>query len=1665
MRPLLAALFFFSACGVRAAPVVNEVQSTNTSLPDRYGQFMDWVEIHNPTDAAISLQGYYLSDSTSNRLKFQFGDVTISAGGFLVVWCGQAGDFPTTGPYPPGEVRATTFNISSGGEPIVLTAPDAATTVDEFPAKAIGAGRTLGRGREGDFGTLFFYDSPTFGLANTTTGTPAVVPDPPVFSLPAGYYTQSEISVAISLPADVASGEIRYTLDGSEPTMDSPVYGAPLTLDNSTTTNTNSYIPTNFDPNPGWPYYEGWQPPASPPFRINVLRARVFAPGAAPGRVQTASYIQHPSGPARYTIPVVSVATDPANLFGNERGIYVPGWYNNMFQEGSAWERPGNIEFFEPDGSLAFSATIGLRLHGNTTRSRPRKSLRVYARNPYGESVFQHRIFPQKDVERFDTFLLRNGGNDWGNSLFRDALVTAMAAPTGLDIQASRPAAVFLSGEYWGIHNLRDRIDEGYFFHHYGLGSTSFSQIEVIPASDNSIVVADNGDPAGVADFQDLLDRASATGFADDADYAHLASRIDIDNYIDYNVFEIWSGNTDWPGNNYRLWRTMAADTSPGANPRHDGRWRWILFDTDFALGADFLYVPGHNPDVAAMAQFDSLAHATSTGGEFFSNKELATRLFRRALENTGFRNKFINRFADLLNTRLSAAHATAKLDEFVALYGPEVAEHVDRWRQPYDWSNDVVRMRGYMQARPAAVRGHIAGKFGLPGAAELTVDVDNVDRGSVQVNTVLVDPSTAGVPAGAYPWTGSYFQGVPITVTAVPKPGYRFVSWSKRTASTGTLVASDAALGYSSWTNGANGGNGFGPWSLSVSTGNADRAGTFLDNSRGGWGLYANSGETVRAERQFDSVLQAGQTFTARVKHGSVVEPGEVGFALANADGRVLFQLARLWSSPTYLINGATTDIPVTTTSLDIEVTLVTSNSYSARITTVGGVSSTNVGMLQADTDQAVRRFFAFNHSAGEGSIANVFVSSMQVGTLPGAGEYSEYSTNTTITPTLSGAAAFAAAFEAEPAMALAITPPVWTVGFNNAPVTVRAVNSLGDTDSAFNGSVTLTLTGPEGVIGSFSADAVGGVATFEAVDLDAGSYSLSAAAGELATAEPFALSVRAAATFLPAGDGVWHEAANWDAGAVPNGAAVSVVIPPNTSANRSVTNNAPTTIAAVTFELGTSAFRNRINGTAGQPLTLQSDNGLSTITVTGTGTGHANIDVPGGVTFSNDVVLDVQNTAAGNVEYGALRLQGNWSGAGRLIKRGAGMAGITGAGKTFAGDVIIEQGVLTFSEPAVSGNNVTSYTVQPGGQLRLSSAGNPRNYLFKGPLSLAGSGRTGVSEDENLGVLGALRLETGSTGNTAVLGNTVHLAASADIHVPAGNTIRLDGPLTTAANTNILTKSGGGTLALAATSSWFTGGLDVNRGTLHLDGALLTNAAGALTLGGQTALTGSGSWGGELHVQSGATLAADLGAAPASAPLRAGVVNVSGPSVVSLTMPSNAVPGMYPLVATAAGIAGASNLALSLPSSNFPYASLAVSNNTLYAVLSSNAHNFRQWAGDALWSSDSDGNGHIALAEFALGASSPGAPFAGPVMARTNQGGTNYLMLRANVRTSAVGLSVVGQSARSLAPGNSWSSEEVEMISSTPDSFSGFEERVYRTPADGAQKFLRLSIELEEQ
>lgn len=779
---LVAAVFLLVPASVSHATLaINEVMASNTNtIQNENGVYADWVELYNTGTEAVDLTNWGLSDNESTPFKWRFGAVTIQPGEFLLIWADSL-NLPTI---TATNMLHTSFAISKGGETVVLTRPDT-NRVDQLPATAMLDNQSVGRQPDGTGGWHFFAVS-TPGASNTTTGVPADLA-PPAFTLAGGVYTSS---VLVAITSSVPDGVVRYTLDGSEPTTNSPAFSTPIELTNRTgETNNWSMIPTNLS-DPGAPYYEGWQAPLGEVFKLHTVRARTFKSGSLPSRTVTQSYLVDTNGTGRYRLPIISIATDPSNFFSDATGIYVPGSSGtNYMSDGSDWERPASVEMIETNGQVAFRFDAGIRINGNTTRTRPRKALRIYARNP---STLTYPLFPQKAVSHYDTFLLRNAGNDWGQGIFRDAFLQELAAPTGLDRQSARPAVVFIAGEYWGIHDIRDRQDEGYIANHYGLGPLDFVQLESgWEAEAPSRPIYDKGNTNLVQEYYDLLDFVNQQGVASSANYTTLLERIDLDNYLDYMATEIWSGNTDWPGNNMKVWRSATTNRAPDAPTGHDARWRWMLCDMDFGLGLDFFYVPGHD----AFAQFDSIQHAAAANGVEFSNNTNATLFFRRLLENNRFRQSFVNRLSDHLNATFQTGRVLAELSNTVARLAPEMPEHVNRWRQPFSWSNDVARIASYATQRTPALWGHLQTFFSLGNRTTLTVRVNDAMRGWVQVNSLAIKPGTPGVGSPAYPWSGSYFPDYPVELTATAKPGYRFTAWRRLVSSTSVLLTTNLTL------------------------------------------------------------------------------------------------------------------------------------------------------------------------------------------------------------------------------------------------------------------------------------------------------------------------------------------------------------------------------------------------------------------------------------------------------------------------------------------------------------------------------------------------------------------------------------------------------------------------------------------------------------------------------------------------------------------------------------------------------------------------------------------------------------------------------------------------------------------------------------------------------
>lgn len=638
----------------------------------------------------------------------------------------------------PGVYHAS-FALKAGEEAVFLTAPDG-RTADFVPATQIPRNHSHGRARDDPEEWLLFAAS-TPGAPNDGAGYREVL-GPPTFSHRAGYYPGPFL---LELVQDNSGATIVFTLDGSEPTDNSSVYSQPIPVrDRSNDPNGLSLIPTG----------GGWRAPSAVVNKVTTVRARAIKPGGLPSSVITRTYLIQEGGAARYSLPVISLVCDPDDFFGPSRGIYVVGNSDpgNFWNRGREWERPVHVEFFEPDGTLGFGQDASVRIHGGTSRQFPQKSLRIYARTLDGTVPIEYPLFPDRPVGRYERFLLRMSGHDHQFTFMRDALMQGLARELNIDTQAYRPVIVFLNGEYWGLHNLRESLDEHYLASHYDVDP---DRVDVLEGHAS----ANEGDTVHYSAMLDFLRRNDIRSARN---YETVGSQMEIGSFIDYRIAETFYYR--WDIGNIRYWR-----------PRDEGgRWRWFLFDTDVGFGG---FASIDSPWTFNMLEYD-----TEPDGPWDRyplndhNNPTATYLLRRLLENASFRSEFVTRYADVLNSAFRTERMIPEIERMASVIEPEMAEHIRRWNRPAsvsDWKNQVRALRLFARQRPRHAREHLREFFGLGADGLLTMRVSDPDRGTIRVNSMRI-------PVGSdHPWTGVYFQGTPIQLTAEPAAGSRFAGWS----------------------------------------------------------------------------------------------------------------------------------------------------------------------------------------------------------------------------------------------------------------------------------------------------------------------------------------------------------------------------------------------------------------------------------------------------------------------------------------------------------------------------------------------------------------------------------------------------------------------------------------------------------------------------------------------------------------------------------------------------------------------------------------------------------------------------------------------------------------------------------------------------------------------
>lgn len=763
--------------------VINEVSVWNDKgLADASGERGDWIELLNTSEAEVDLAGYALSDDPKLPQKWKLTNRVLGTGGILLVFA--SGKDLQTGRDPHAN-----FNLRAAGGVLLLTKPDGGLAEQRALLPTNVADISQGRS---DSGGWTYFAKPTPRGSNGPESFAALA-SPPAFSKPSGFH-QGEFDLTINAEAGT---EIRYTLDGAEPSKESLLYSSALRIvDRSPEPNGISEIKTTTVANQ---HTNGWRPPNGLVAKGTVVRARAFREGALPSAIVTANYYVGIDPAQRFKLPVITLTSPPDGLFDYNRGIYVLGKVfddyrkanprealtghtpANYTQRGAAWARPAYFEFFEPDGKRGLAMNVSIDIHGQSTRSFRQKAFGV---NPRGDlsptSTIDYPVFPGlkkrgtgEPLKKLKGLRLRNSGNDWDYTMFRDALCHRLTEPLGIDTQAYRPAVVFLNGEFWGLYDVREQLEREYLESHYDVPLEQMTICE----TDASLKEGKAGDEAHFRTMRSFL---SANDPAVPENFAKVATMMDVDNFLKYHLAEIYLGNADWPHNNIRFWRKTTAAYAPDAPFGHDGRWRWIMFDLDLGYS---------HPWSLGVAE-NALASVTNLRGRN-GDAPWSSLIMRQMLLNPGFKADFINRMADYLNSIFSENRATTMCDEMQAVIEPVMAEHIKRWRTSGDsvssWKNNVRTMRTFASQRPRTVRQHFNSKFALGGTANLTVDVAPSGAGLVRVNSLLLEPGSPGLVGEVYPWQGVYFKSQAVRFQAIPRPGYAFSRWEGLPESSGS--------------------------------------------------------------------------------------------------------------------------------------------------------------------------------------------------------------------------------------------------------------------------------------------------------------------------------------------------------------------------------------------------------------------------------------------------------------------------------------------------------------------------------------------------------------------------------------------------------------------------------------------------------------------------------------------------------------------------------------------------------------------------------------------------------------------------------------------------------------------------------------------------------------
>lgn len=530
----------------------------------------------------------------------------------------------------------------------------------------------------------FFLYEPAKKPAIPFSGSSNLV-TPPEFSVSPGMY---DAGIFLQFKPLQSGSQVYYTLNASLPDFNSSIFKDPIIIsDRSNEENTISLISTS----------PRWKPPLRRVPKATIVRAISVTGDSVASEPAEATYLIN----VKHKLPVVSLIINEKDFFDYKEGIYVMGkghddkdnymrknikldypWWEhpaNYKSRGANSERPVTIQLIGFN-EVPLTADAGVRISGNATRAFPQKSLRITFSKRYGDENIKTKLFEKDPINKYSSFILRNSGNDWDKTMLRDAFMQALLKDkTNIDLQESRPVIVYINGEYWGIHYLAERQDENYISSHYNIHPDSLTILE------NSGQLF-SGSRVVTEKFQTFM-KSINTGDPN-SNYEKINNEIDIENFTDYIISEIYFANTDWPSNNVRFWKKNDCFSDDRAA---SCKWRWMISDLDWGFGYT-------SDEAYNLNLFETIKN---------SNSAVAI-LFEALNKNTGYRKYFLERFRFHLKNTFEPERVLKILEEKSVDIALEMETHISRWRYPsgYNiWLKNIDRVKQFARERHRVIQ------------------------------------------------------------------------------------------------------------------------------------------------------------------------------------------------------------------------------------------------------------------------------------------------------------------------------------------------------------------------------------------------------------------------------------------------------------------------------------------------------------------------------------------------------------------------------------------------------------------------------------------------------------------------------------------------------------------------------------------------------------------------------------------------------------------------------------------------------------------------------------------------------------------------------------------------------------------------------------------------